>query len=74
MHPKDIDVFYLKTGSLELIDYPAKRATSVCSGKDVLVHEKTPNIVVATVFMIERDGRAHQMRSSNCQDGRKPAT
>jgi len=46
MDTKDVDVLDLETGSLDLVNDPTKRARGICTGEDVLVHEKTPNKVL----------------------------
>lgn len=42
MNTENVDVGDLETGTLETADDPVKRAGSVSSGEDILVHEETP--------------------------------
>jgi len=45
MHPKDINVFHLETGTLELCYDPAKGARGIGTREDIFVHEQAPNKV-----------------------------
>jgi hypothetical protein len=50
MHPKDIDVFHLETGTLELCYDPAKGARGIGTREDIFVHEQAPD----KVFVLPR--------------------
>jgi hypothetical protein len=45
MHPKDIDIFHLETGTLELCDDPAKGARGIGPREYIFVHEQAPDKV-----------------------------
>jgi hypothetical protein len=42
MHAQDINILHFKPGGFDLINNPAERAGSVCTGEDVFIHEETP--------------------------------
>jgi hypothetical protein len=46
MHPKDVNVFYLKPSALELGYDPSERARSIGTWEYIFIHEKAPDEVL----------------------------